>query len=194
MILVTGATGLVGSHLIYSLLQQQETIRATHRKSSDRSSLLTVFSYFTDNPQLLYDKIEWIEADLTDISALEKAFNGIETVYHCAAYVNFNPRNFQKLKKSNVEATANMVNLALDHGVKRFCYVSSIATIGTSIGEQIATEETPWSWEEENNVYAITKHNAEMEVWRASQEGLSVVIVNPGVILGPVIGTKAVEA
>ena len=184
MILLTGATGLVGSHLAYSLLRKEDRIRATHRTSSDLNSVKKVFSYFTDKPEEYYQRIEWVEADLTDISALEKAFQGITTVYHAAAYVNFNPRNFSKLKKSNVEATANMVNLSLDFGVKRFCYVSSIATIGTPTEDQLADESTPWSWEEDNNVYAITKYNAEMEVWRGSQEGLSVVMVNPGVILG----------
>ncbi len=184
MILLTGATGLVGSHLAYSLLQKQDRIRATHRSSSDLNSVKKVFSYFTDQANDYFQRIDWVEADLTDVSALEKAFKGITTVYHSAAYVNFNPRNFNKLKKSNVEATANMVNLSLDFGVKRFCYVSSIATIGTPNKDKLADESSPWSWEEDNNVYAITKYNAEMEVWRGSQEGLSVVIVNPGVILG----------
>lgn len=184
MILLTGATGLVGSHLAYSLLQKEDRIRATHRSSSDLNSVKKVFSYFTDQAEEYFQRIEWVEADLTDINASEKAFQGITIVYHAAAYVNFNPRNFSKLKKSNVEATANMVNLSLDFGVKRFCYVSSIATIGTPTEDKLADESTPWSWEEDNNVYAITKYNAEMEVWRGSQEGLSVVMVNPGVILG----------
>lgn len=184
MILVTGATGLVGSHLAYSLLQQQDRIRATHRSSSNLEAVLKVFSYFTDQAEDLFERIEWIEADLTDICALEHAFEGVTTVYHAAAYVNFDPGNYDKLRKSNIEATANVVNLALNYGVKRLCYVSSIATIGTPTDEQVADEQSPWSWEEDNNVYAITKYNAEMEVWRSSQEGLSVVMVNPGVILG----------
>ncbi len=184
MVLVSGGTGLVGSHLLYFLLKKGLTVRATHRKSSDLESVRKVFGYFTEDPDPLYERIEWIEANITDIPALETAFDGVTEVYHAAAYISFHPKHFQKLKKANIEGTANMVNLSLKHNVRKFCYVSSIATLGSTLDGSLIDEQTAWDPEGDNSVYAITKYGAEMEVWRGSQEGLDVIIVNPAVILG----------
>ncbi len=183
MVLVTGGTGLVGSHILYFLLKGGQKVRAIHRKSSDLKAVLNVFSYYTNNAESIYNQIEWKEANLNDIPALTEAFQGIEKVYHAAAYVSFDPNNFQKLKKSNIEGTANVVNLSLSSGVKKLCHVSSIATLGNK-GNEMADENSQWDPDADNNVYAISKYGAEMEVWRGTQEGLDAVIVNPGVILG----------
>lgn len=184
MILVTGGTGLVGSHLLYSLLKDNDRVRAIHRSSSNLDSVKTVFSYFTEDAQAIYDRIEWVEANLSDITALSAALIGVTQVYHSAAYVSMDPNNYYKLKKSNIEGTANLVNLSVANGVKKLCYVSSIATLGSTNNGDLISEETHWKPEEENNVYAITKYGAEMEVWRGSQEGLDVIVLHPGVILG----------
>lgn len=184
MILVTGGTGLVGAHLLYSLINSGASVRAIHRKSSDLAAVKNVFSFYTNNPSILFDKIEWMEADITDIPSLANAFKGIDYVYHAAAFISFNPRHYPVLKKVNIEGTANMVNFCLSEGVKKMCYVSSIATIGKDANGDLITEETEYDSEADNSVYAITKYDAEMEVWRGAQEGLDVVIVNPGVILG----------
>ncbi len=184
MILVTGGTGLVGSHLLYTLLQQHEKVRAVHRASSDTGAIRAIFRCYTDDPDSVYDRIEWMEANLNDLPALSKAFEGITNVYHSAAYISFDPKNYRKLKKSNVEGTANVVNLCLKNGVEKLCYVSSVATLGSSVNGSFIDEETHWNAEENNSVYAISKYGAEMEVWRGTQEGLPAVIVNPGVILG----------
>jgi len=183
MNLVTGGTGLVGAHLMYFLLQDGQKVRAIHRKTSDLKAVLQVFGYYTSEAKNLFEKIEWVEVNLNDIPALTKAFQGIEYVYHSAAYVTFDPKNFSKLQKSNIEGTANVVNLCLAFGVKKLCHVSSIAAIGKSESEAIH-EEMPWNPDDDNNVYAISKYGAEMEVWRGTQEGLDAVIVNPGVIIG----------
>jgi len=183
MILVTGGTGLVGAHLLYFLLTDGQKVRAIHRANSDLEGVKQVFSYYTDAPEILFNQVEWVEADLIDIPALTEAFEGVEYVYHAAAYVSFDPKNFQKLKKSNIEGTANIVNLCLHFKVKKLCHVSSIATFGKA-AKDITTEETPWNPDDDNNVYAISKYGAEMEVWRGTQEGLDAVIINPGVILG----------
>ena len=184
MVLVTGGTGLVGSHLLYFLLKKGLPVRATHRRNSDLEAVRRVFEYYTDEPDMLFTKIEWVEANITDIPALEDAFRGVTQVYHSAAYISFHPKHFQKLKKANVEGTANVVNMCLRHKVKKLCHVSSIATFGSTLDGSLITEETSWNPEEDNNVYAITKYGAEMEVWRGTQEGLDAVIVNPAVILG----------
>jgi len=184
MILVTGGTGLVGAHLLYSLLKEGNKVRAIHRTTSDFASVKQVFSYYTENWEPLFNKIEWVEANLTDIPALTLAFEGVEKVYHAAAYVSFHPKHFYKLKKSNIEGTANVVNLSLFFAIKKLCHISSVATLGNSEHLQLIHEDLPWNPDAENSDYSITKYGAEMEVWRGAQEGLATVIVNPGVILG----------
>ncbi|MEX0996271.1 MAG: NAD-dependent epimerase/dehydratase family protein [Flavobacteriaceae bacterium] len=183
MILVTGGTGLVGAHLLYFLLKDGQKVRAIHRANSNLNAVKQVFSYYTDTPENLFNQIEWVEANLIDIPALTKAFEGVDFVYHVAAYVSFDPKNFQKLKKSNIEGTANIVNLCLHFQVKKLCHVSSIATLNSE-GKKRITEEMHWNPDADNNVYAISKYGAEMEVWRGTQEGLDAVMINPGVILG----------
>ena len=185
MILVTGGTGLVGGHLLYKLAKQSETIMATYRNEAKLKNVKAIFESYQKDYQDLYNSIEWVQGDITDIPAITDAIEGADYVYHCAAFVSFEPDKYHQLRKINIEGTANMVNISLAAGIKKFCYVSSIAAVGTEATETPINEETPWNPEANNNVYAITKYGAEMEVWRASQEGLNVVIVNPGVILGP---------
>ncbi|WP_310994079.1 NAD-dependent epimerase/dehydratase family protein [Aequorivita marina] len=184
MILVTGGTGMVGSDLLYFLVKEDAKVRATHRRDSDIESVRKIFALYSDDADVLFNKIEWVEADINDIPALNKAFKDVTKVYHCAAIINFNPSKYNLLKKVNVEGTANIVNLCLANKVEKLCYVSSVSTLGKALGNQLITEETPWNPDEKNSVYGITKYGAEMEVWRGTQEGLNAVIVNPGVILG----------
>lgn len=184
MILVTGGTGLVGAHLLYHLLLENDVVRATHRKNSDLQAVKNVFSYYTTNFESYFNKIEWVEADITDIYLLEKAFENVTEVYHSAALISFNPKDYSKMRKINIEGTSNIVNLCIDKSVKKLCFVSSIATIEKSVKKKMIDEDCEWNTETNNYGYAITKYGAEMEVWRASQEGVEVVIVNPGVILG----------
>jgi len=184
MILVTGGTGLVGSHLLYFLLKSNEKVRAIHRKSSNLQAVKEVFSYYTEASEALFKKIEWVEADITEVPSLTEAFKDITHVYHAAAFISFNPKHYYKLKKANIEGTANIVNLCLTHKVEKLIYVSSIATLGDAEKDGLISENTEWNPEAQNSVYAITKYGAEMEVWRGTQEGLDAIIVNPGIILG----------
>ena len=184
MILVTGGTGLVGSHLLYHLVQGQPAVRAVYRSEEKLESVRRVFSYYTQDTSLLFDKIEWVKTDLNDLPDLEKAFEDITHVYHCAALISFNPGDLPDLIRSNEIATANVVNLCIARNISKLCYVSSIAAIGKNPASIQITESNEWQ-NKHGNPYALTKHLAEMEVWRGSQEGIPVVIVNPGVILGP---------
>ncbi|WP_179353042.1 NAD-dependent epimerase/dehydratase family protein [Winogradskyella vidalii] len=185
MILVTGGTGLVGSHLLFQLLKSNEPIRAIYRSKKTLARVKHVFSYFSDDADTLFNSIEWVEADLNNIPQLQHAFKGITHVYHCAAMVSFEPDKFRLIRKINIKGTANIVNLSISHQVKKLCYVSSISAIGHHIDpEKLIDERTEWNQEDDNSVYAITKFGAELEVWRGTQEGLDAVIVNPGVILG----------
>lgn len=184
MILVTGGTGLVGAHLLYFLVKAGHKVRAILRKESDIASVKHVFSYFDDHPDELFESIEWMEANLLDLPALTKAFKNITVVYHAAAYVSFNPSHFHKLKKANIEGTANIVNLCLHNNVSKLCHFSSVATLSKGVGTKAITEDSHWNPDEDSSVYALTKYGAEMEVWRGTQEGLDAVILNPGLILG----------
>ena len=187
MILITGATGLVGSHLVFELAKNGEKVRALFRSESKLDRVKDVFSYYTsaEKASEYFDAIEWVHADINDIPALEKAFRGIEQVYHCAALISFDPADLQKLRKTNITGTANIVNLCIAHNVKKLCHVSSVASLGRDNKKPEIDEATEWNPEENHSDYAISKYGAETEVWRGSQEGLPIVIVNPGIIIGP---------
>ncbi|WP_445737679.1 NAD-dependent epimerase/dehydratase family protein [Mariniflexile sp.] len=184
MVLVTGGTGLVGAHLLYKLVGNNEKVRAIYRNERKLQQVKDVFGTYTSNYKVLFESIEWVQADILDIPALTEAFKDVLYVYHCAAFVSFEPDKYHLLRKTNIEGTANIVNLCISNTIKKLCYVSSVATLGTPLKNEAITEETNWNPEEDNNVYAITKYGAEMEVWRGTQEGLNMVMVNPGVILG----------
>ncbi|MHC0439165.1 NAD-dependent epimerase/dehydratase family protein [Flavobacterium sp. 3-210] len=189
MVLVTGGTGLVGSHLLLHLIENGENVRAIYRNQSGIQKTKSVFELYQKSD--LFEKIEWLEADILDVPSLEIAFENIDYVYHCAALISFDPKDEDALRKTNIEGTANMVNFSIARGIKKFCFVSSIAALGDLAShEKEITEETDWNPEKPHSDYAISKYGAEMEVWRAVQEGLDIVIVNPGVILGPIPKTK----
>ncbi len=183
MILVTGATGLVGAHLVLALLQKGEKVRATYRTLAAIQKTEKLFHLL--NHSHLFGNIEWIEAEITDIPALEKAFVGIEYVYHCAAMISFDDSDADFMYKTNTEGTANIVNLSLHYQIKKLCYVSSIAALGHHKKKsEWIHEETEWNPELVDDDYSLTKYGAEMEIQRGIQEGLNAVIVNPGIILG----------
>ena len=183
MILVTGATGLVGSHLLVQLLQENEEVKALFRSEKQIEKVKNVFAFH--HQTALFDKINWVKGDITDIPSLEIAFENVTLVYHCAALISFDTSDEDELRKINIEGTANVVNCCIDFSVKKLCHVSSIAALGNpKEHETTITEETEWNPEELHSDYAITKYGAEMEVFRGHQEGLEVVIVNPGVIFG----------
>ncbi|WP_029037298.1 NAD-dependent epimerase/dehydratase family protein [Salinimicrobium xinjiangense] len=187
MILVTGGTGLVGSHLLLDLISEGKNVRAIYRTQESLEAVKKVFSYTHPEAEALelFDKIEWQKADITDVPSLAPAFENVDLVYHCAAMVSFDTSKDNELRKVNIEGTANVVNFCIKNEVKKLCFVSSIATFDLKPGEKEITETSFWNKELNHSMYAITKYGAEMEVWRASQEGIPVIIVNPGVIIGP---------
>jgi len=184
LILVTGGTGLVGTHLLYELCKSGKKVRAIKRAESNLANVKKVFGYYDSSPDELYNQIEWVDADLLDIYSILDAMEGITEVYHCAAMVSFEPQHEEKMMQINSEGTANMVNASLEKNIQKFCHVSSIATVGRAEQGALTTEETFWKSSPENSKYSISKYAAEREVWRASEEGLNVVIVNPSLIIG----------
>lgn len=184
MILVTGGTGMVGSHLLANLLKAKKEVKALIRKGSLLDSTKKIFSYYFDEDNNPFEKIHWIEGDLLDYQSLSEALENVDYVYHCAATVSFHSSMKDKIHLINVNGTSNLVNLCLEKKVKKFCHISSIATLGREKDELFITENTHWTGSSKKSMYSISKFGAEREVWRAHAEGLNVVIVNPSIILG----------
>ena len=88
--------------------------------------------------------LTWFEADVLDIPALEIALHGVDEVYHCAAMVSFSQKDKDIMMQANVQGTANMVNLSLIHGVKKFAHISSIAALGREKSGVHVTEKSKW--------------------------------------------------
>lgn len=185
MILVTGGTGLVGTHLLLELTKNDANIRAIHRPTSDLRSVHETFALYVDDPAYHFGKIEWVEADLNEFDSLLDALSGVDKVYHTAAFVSFDPRDRQVMVHSNAEGTANLVNACLEKNVGKLCHVSSTAALGSAPAGELITEDLTWSYSRHRSAYSISKHYAEMEIWRGMAEGLKAVIVNPSIILGP---------
>ena len=185
MILVTGGTGLLGTHVLLELLSRGKEIRAIKRSTSDLEMVRSVFKfYLKDKAESEFNKIVWVDGDLNDIVSLDDAMKGCSIVYHCAALVSFKKRDFKKLIKVNKEGTRNVVNCCLTNDIDHLVYVSSTAAIGRSEKQEFYDEEGKWENSPNNTGYAISKYLAEMEVNRGIEEGLDAVIVNPSVILG----------
>lgn len=190
MILITGATGLVGSHLLYELLQKEEKIKALKRQSSDTGYVLKIFGYYTDEHEKLYSRIEWVEGDVSDRESLEIAFKDVDKVYHTAALISMDSADSAEMKRINVEGTTNIVNLCLEKKISKLCYVSSVAAIGKRTAPDFVDENVLWKAGKKKITYSSTKFNAEIEVWRGMAEGLEAVIVNPSIIIGPGVRGK----
>ncbi|WP_224487768.1 NAD-dependent epimerase/dehydratase family protein [Robertkochia flava] len=183
MILITGGTGLIGSHLLLHLIKEHKTVRVLYRSEDKKERTLEFLKSGGVSAEDL-SAIDWHLGDILDIDLLNAAVKGTSQVYHCAALISFDPAKYRRLRKVNIEGTANVVNACIYKGVQKLCHLSSIAAIGKSSGNDPITEETKWNPNQPHHAYAITKYGAEMEVWRGSQEGLDCVILNPGVVLG----------
>ena len=192
MILVTGATGFLGGHLLWHLLQKNENVVAICRKSSNMNGLETILSFYSSEPKALLSRVEWRFADLNDLSTIENALEGIHIVYHCGAVVSLGGIDTAILE-TNVIGTRNLVNVVLKSGIELFCFVSSIAACGMNSDADFVDEMSPWKDKKNLSLYAKSKYYSEQEVWKGVQKGLKAVIVNPGVILGP-FGTNSGSA
>ena len=187
MIFITGCTGLLGSHLVAEIVKGQKSedksqIKLLCRENSDLSLLKKVLSRYDFDE--IPNNIEFVYGDILDYDVLEEAMRDVDEVYHCAAVVSFDASDKNSLMRVNVEGTKNMVNAALQCGVKKFCHVSSIAALGRALEGETIDEESPWTHSKNNSVYSNSKHEGEMEVWRGIAEGLNATIVNPSLILG----------
>ncbi len=188
MILLTGGTGLLGSHLLLRLVREHKEVIALKRPSSDLEEVRHVFGYYVseeDELAELFERIRWVDADILNLAEMEEVLEGVERVYHCAATVSFQPRDRQKMIRFNADSTACVVSACLAAGVQKLLHVSSTSAIGRSSEGSPATESMIWSRTKTSTGYAESKFRSEMEVWRGIEEGLNAVIVNPSIILGP---------
>ena len=179
MILVTGATGFLGSELVRQLLQQGQPVRALKRESSVIPAILSE-----------HTTIDWRNGDVLDYYALKEAMEGITEVYHCAAIISFREADKKKLLKVNVEGTAHLVNLCLENNIRKLVHASSVTTIGQNKNGDPNNEGDHWQFNRTQSNYSVSKYESEMEVFRGIAEGLNAVIVNPSIIIGKNAGTK----
>jgi len=184
MLVVTGANGFLGSYIVCALLQKGLKVKALKRAGADMSEFNDIAEQELGESLVeLQQQLSWVIADITDVQSLDDAIEGAEYVFHCAAVVSFKGQ-VKKMLKVNAEGTANVVNACLKAGVKKLVYASSTAALGRTDDKVLITEKTQWSDDDNNTEYAVSKHLAELEVWRGIEEGLNAVIVNPGIILG----------
>ncbi len=170
-VLVTGGTGFLGEYLVRELLSHHYEV------------ILLVRNPET-NPFCNHQNVVSLEGDILDIMALELAVQEADYVIHAAAMVSFQASSYAKMNQINVEGTANLVNVCLEGGVKKLIFISSIAALGRTVGQEQITENTKWVNSPLNSRYANSKRKAELEVFRGKEEGLEVAILCPGVILG----------
>jgi len=184
-VFVTGGTGLLGSHLILSLVSKGYNVRAAYRKQNSRDIIGKVAGYYGGIPAEILAGIDWIECDIINYPCLRDAMHGSKFVYHCAASVSFASGERDKLIRNNVQGTINVVKACLEANVEKLCHVSSTSALGASDGDLMVTEDYKWNKNDYHSSYGISKFISEEEVWKAINRGLNAVIVNPSIILGP---------
>jgi nucleoside-diphosphate-sugar epimerase len=174
MVAITGANGLVGSFIANRFVEAELPVTAITRTSSDTGLL--------DGSR---EKMVHRHADVLDMQGLTDAIAGADTVIHTAAMVSFDPRRTKRILSVNVEGTRNVVNTCLSQGIRRLIHISSVSALGRPKGISEIDEESQWIPNSVQSAYAESKYLAELEVYRGSEEGLDVALVNPSVVLAP---------
>jgi len=185
LILLTGTSGLLGGHLLVHLHRAGRKVRCLIRSTTSLEQLKLICSFYGQSFEELKNSVEWVLGNILDFIGLCELMNEVDEVYHCAAMVSFNEKNCEELLQTNIQGTSNMVDAALKAKVKKFCFISSTAALGSTPDQTPIQEDSPRKNDRQTSAYSESKFRSELEVWRAISEGLNAVIVNPGVILGP---------
>jgi nucleoside-diphosphate-sugar epimerase len=173
MVAITGATGLLGSYILQKFLQEGVAVVGIKRENSSIPKSINT------------SEVTWRIADVNDSLSLPAAFEGVDCIIHAAALVSFDPRDQKRLLETNIGGTANVVNACLALKIPRLIFVSSVAALGREKNQKNISEKNIWIDSAHNSDYAKSKYHAELEVYRGQEEGLSIAIVNPSIILAP---------
>ncbi|MFA9220684.1 MAG: NAD-dependent epimerase/dehydratase family protein [Sediminibacterium sp.] len=179
---VTGATGLIGSHLVLRLAEEGMPVTALFRNENGKSDVLNLFHFY--GKEVLFQQLLWVKGDVEDVDDMYELTEGMHTVFHCAAIVSYHKKEASRMLEVNINGTKNVVNACIENEVKHFIHVSSISALGDSKGG-IINEETPRDFNDYHSNYSKGKYLSEQEVWRGIQEGLNATILNPAIIFGP---------
>ena len=170
-VLVTGANGFTGSHLVRALQQRGDCVVGLVRKSSNLARLANC------NVQLIY-------GDITDRDALRSAMTGVDTVFHTAAYVELGLVNEAEMERINVEGTQAVLEVAQSGCISKVVYCSTIGVFGDTRGKVI-NETFKRTQADFSSAYDRTKYLAQKLVDQFAEQGLPVVSVLPSGIFGP---------
>ncbi|WP_294287044.1 NAD-dependent epimerase/dehydratase family protein [uncultured Chryseobacterium sp.] len=184
MVLVTGATGMLGRIVVLELLRQGKKVRAAKRESSNLEEVRKSLKYYTENPDGFFNAIEWTDIDLDDKKSICTALKGIHEVYHCAAKISYDPAEREKTYQINVQGTENMLECCRKMNIIKFLYVSSAVVFNKEQADGLI-HESPYLINDKNaTIYAGSKCRADAVVSRAFQDGMNTIIINPGMIIG----------
>lgn len=171
-ILVTGATGHIGNVLVRKLLERGERVRALIMPGEDASALEGA-------------PAEHAEGDVLDSSSLWRAFSGVRGVFHLAGVISIMPGEIPIVRKVNVEGTINVLKAAMQAGVERLVYTSSIHALARIPHGQTVDESAPFDPNNPYGTYDQSKAQATLEVKKAAEAGLHAVIACPTGVIGP---------
>ena len=168
---VTGATGFIGSHITRKLVERGDRVKVLVRKTSNTKNIDSL-------------DVEKIYGDVGDLDSLKAAFSGCDKLFHTAGFVSFKKSDHQKMLDINVRGASNVLSAAMDVGVSKVVFTSSVAAIGIERDGSAVTESTQYDLYSEGIGYMNCKYLAEREAVSFSEKGLPVIITNPSVVLG----------
>jgi len=184
-ILLTGASGLLGSHILLELVEKGFHVRCLVRdEPACKNSLLELSKWYGIDATTIENNTTYVFGDITEIDAVEDSLIGVSQVIHAAAIVSTKKKDRDLMLKVNAEGTANVVNACLRFKIEKLIYISSVATLGPNPGD-LVDEDYFFKQSPSTSAYALSKYAAEQEVWRGVEEGLNAIILNPSFIIGP---------
>jgi dihydroflavonol-4-reductase len=171
-VLVTGAAGFIGSHVVRELLSENVEVRCLIRPGESTKNLDGL-------------DVELLTGDILNIAAVEKALDGIDTVFHLAAVYSIWMRDWSRIYEVNIQGARNVLWTGLRKNIEKVVFTSSIAAIGIAPGKEPSTEDTPFNQYALGNHYVLTKYLSQQEALEFAKKGLNLVLVNPGFPFGP---------
>lgn len=185
LVLLTGSTGLLGSHILIELLKKGYYTRLLVRDVEKAKLELTeIVGWYNFDISKYQEKISYVQGDVLDLGKLEDAFQKVQFVIHAAAIVSSKRASKDLMLKTNAEGTSNMVNISNSMNIIKFVHISSVSTLGPN-PDGAVDEDYFFKPGPNTSAYAITKYASEQEVWRSIEEGLNAVILNPSFVIGP---------